>query len=249
MGSGRPGMTWPGAPKPTRRCSSPKKASPPGRPSGCAPDARSGRNACKTPWTAVSGSACGAACPNANAAPWRPPAQRPVRSCPFHGLAMSGGPVLWHCPAGRAGHRVDRHRPGDGRRGREGRGMTTARPTTATAAAAAAAPRTLHPICELTRLAACGYCPADGLDWPCTSSGTGPEGYHVARFAAAMRRGLITRSRLRRRASRRPGCSPTPRWSTTSRWEVPNDGRLPGPAAPDALAAALAPDWSPSSAT
>ena len=30
----------------------------------------------------------------------------PVRCCPFHGLAMSGGPVLWHCPAGRAGHRV-----------------------------------------------------------------------------------------------------------------------------------------------
>ena len=56
----------------------------------------------------------------------------------------------------------------------------------------AAAPWTLHAICELTRLAACGYCPADGLDWPCTSSETGPEGYHVARFAAAMRRGLIT---------------------------------------------------------
>ena len=55
-----------------------------------------------------------------------------------------------------------------------------------------ASPRTLHPICELTRLAACGYCPADGLDRPCTSSETGPEGYHVARFAAAMRRGLIT---------------------------------------------------------
>jgi len=30
----------------------------------------------------------------------------PVRRCPFHGLAMSGGPVLWHCLAGRAGHRV-----------------------------------------------------------------------------------------------------------------------------------------------
>ena len=30
----------------------------------------------------------------------------PVQCCPFHGLAMSGGPVLWHCPAGRAGHRV-----------------------------------------------------------------------------------------------------------------------------------------------
>ena len=30
----------------------------------------------------------------------------PMRCCPFHGLAMSGGPVLWHYPAGRAGHRV-----------------------------------------------------------------------------------------------------------------------------------------------
>jgi len=29
-----------------------------------------------------------------------------VRCCPFHGLALSGGPVLWHCPAGRSGHRV-----------------------------------------------------------------------------------------------------------------------------------------------
>jgi len=64
--------------------------------------------------------------------------------------------------------------------------------TTATAAVPPAGPRTLHPICELARLAACGYCPAAGLDWPCTSSETGPEGYHVARFAVAMRRGLIT---------------------------------------------------------
>ena len=70
--------------------------------------------------------------------------------------------------------------------------MTSAPATTTATAAASAGPRTLHPICELARLAACGYCPADGLDWPCTSSETGPEGYHVARFAAAMRRGLIT---------------------------------------------------------
>ena len=28
------------------------------------------------------------------------------RCCAFHGLAMYGGPVLWYCPAGRAGHRV-----------------------------------------------------------------------------------------------------------------------------------------------
>jgi hypothetical protein len=30
----------------------------------------------------------------------------PVRHCPAHELAMSGGPVLYHCPAGRLGHSV-----------------------------------------------------------------------------------------------------------------------------------------------
>jgi hypothetical protein len=30
----------------------------------------------------------------------------PVRRCPRHGLAMSGGPVLYHCPAGQLGHSV-----------------------------------------------------------------------------------------------------------------------------------------------
>jgi len=29
-----------------------------------------------------------------------------VRCCPLHGLVMSGGPGVWHCPAGRAEHRV-----------------------------------------------------------------------------------------------------------------------------------------------
>lgn len=29
-----------------------------------------------------------------------------VRYCPAHGVALSGGPVLYHCPAGRLGHRV-----------------------------------------------------------------------------------------------------------------------------------------------
>jgi hypothetical protein len=47
-------------------------------------------------------------------------------------------------------------------------------------------------ICELIRLAACGYCPADSPHWPCVSSGAGPDGFHIARFAAALRRGLIT---------------------------------------------------------
>ncbi len=27
-----------------------------------------------------------------------------VRSCPVHGEELSGGPVLYHCPAGRLGH-------------------------------------------------------------------------------------------------------------------------------------------------
>jgi WhiB family redox-sensing transcriptional regulator len=27
-------------------------------------------------------------------------------SCPAHGLELSGGPVLYHCPAGKLGHRV-----------------------------------------------------------------------------------------------------------------------------------------------
>ena len=57
---------------------------------------------------------------------------------------------------------------------------------------AAAEPRSLHAICELTRLAACGYCQADSLDQPCVSSGTGPDGFHIARFAAAFRRSLIS---------------------------------------------------------
>jgi WhiB family transcriptional regulator, redox-sensing transcriptional regulator len=34
----------------------------------------------------------------------RPP--NPVRCCPRHRLAMSGGPVLYHCPAGKLGHSV-----------------------------------------------------------------------------------------------------------------------------------------------
>ncbi len=30
----------------------------------------------------------------------------PVRHCPAHGAALSGGPVLYHCPAGPLGHGV-----------------------------------------------------------------------------------------------------------------------------------------------
>jgi len=61
-----------------------------------------------------------------------------------------------------------------------------------TGAGTATAPRSLHVICELTRLAACGYCAATTPHWPCVSCGAGPDGLHVARFAAALRRGLIT---------------------------------------------------------
>lgn len=64
--------------------------------------------------------------------------------------------------------------------------------TRAAAAIPAAGPRSLHVICELTRLATCGYCRADTPHWPCVSSDAGADGLHVARFAAALRRGLIT---------------------------------------------------------
>jgi hypothetical protein len=60
------------------------------------------------------------------------------------------------------------------------------------AAMTASGPRSLHAICELTRLAACGHCGAGTLTRPCVSSSTGPDGLHIARFAAARRRGLIT---------------------------------------------------------
>jgi hypothetical protein len=55
-----------------------------------------------------------------------------------------------------------------------------------------AGPRTLHAICELARLAACGVCQAGAPTQPCVCSGSGPDGLHVARFAAALHRGLIT---------------------------------------------------------
>ncbi len=60
------------------------------------------------------------------------------------------------------------------------------------AALVIAPPRSLHVICELTQLAACDVCWADAPTRPCVLSETGPDGFHVARFAAAFRRGLIT---------------------------------------------------------
>jgi hypothetical protein len=62
----------------------------------------------------------------------------------------------------------------------------------AAAGMTAARPQSLHVICELTRLAACDYCWADTPTQPCAFSGTGPDGLHIGRFAAARRRGLIT---------------------------------------------------------
>jgi hypothetical protein len=65
-------------------------------------------------------------------------------------------------------------------------------PGATTAAGTATVPRSLHVICELTRAAACGYCTASSPHRPCVSCGAGPDGFHIARFAAAVRRGLIT---------------------------------------------------------
>jgi hypothetical protein len=53
-------------------------------------------------------------------------------------------------------------------------------------------PRSPHAICELARPAACGCCAASGREWPCVQSAAGPDGFHLARFADARRRGLIT---------------------------------------------------------
>jgi hypothetical protein len=52
--------------------------------------------------------------------------------------------------------------------------------------------RPLAEVCEVVQLVHCGNCPTlPGL--PCTiSTATGRDGYHVARFARALRRGLIT---------------------------------------------------------
>lgn len=53
------------------------------------------------------------------------------------------------------------------------------------------AARSLHDICEDARRGPCGYCSGQPGE-PCAYSGTGPDGYHVGRFAAAMRAGLIS---------------------------------------------------------
>ena len=54
-----------------------------------------------------------------------------------------------------------------------------------------AAARSVHVICELTRLANCGHCWARPHQ-PCVAGRHGAEGYHLARFARAARRGLLS---------------------------------------------------------
>ena len=60
---------------------------------------------------------------------------------------------------------------------------------------AAIAPRSLHAICELARLVNCGECWAPP-QVPCLRGSQGTKGYHVARFARARRRGLISAADL-----------------------------------------------------
>lgn len=58
------------------------------------------------------------------------------------------------------------------------------------APAVMAAP-SMHVICELARLANCGHCWAPSQH-PCAVGRDGTEGYHLARFVRAARRGLIS---------------------------------------------------------
>jgi hypothetical protein len=52
----------------------------------------------------------------------------------------------------------------------------------------------LHALCEVAVLAPCGQCWAP-RGTPCSRGASGP-GYHVARFARARRRGLLTEAEL-----------------------------------------------------
>lgn len=60
-----------------------------------------------------------------------------------------------------------------------------------TAARILAGPRSLHVICEMTRLACCEQCPA-GPQQACVTRAGGAEGYHLVRFAAACMKGLLS---------------------------------------------------------
>lgn len=52
--------------------------------------------------------------------------------------------------------------------------------------------RSLHILCIVVQLAECDVCCAAGPGNPCVRRASGADGMHVARFAAARRRGLIT---------------------------------------------------------
>jgi hypothetical protein len=77
--------------------------------------------------------------------------------------------------------------------------VRTASQTTSAPALAAADPvqpgRSPHVVCELTRLAVCGYCWAASLH-PCATGPSEIEGYHMARFTRAWSRGLISDAEL-----------------------------------------------------
>ena len=51
--------------------------------------------------------------------------------------------------------------------------------------------RSVHVICELTRMANCGHCWA-APQQPCVTGRDDTDGYHLARFARAARRGLLS---------------------------------------------------------
>ena len=57
------------------------------------------------------------------------------------------------------------------------------------------APRSLHSICDLACLANCGECWSPS-QVPCLRGDHGTRGFHVARFARAYRRGLISAADL-----------------------------------------------------
>jgi len=55
--------------------------------------------------------------------------------------------------------------------------------------------RWVHAMCQAARKADCGYCCAFPGE-PCAFSGTGPDGYHAARFRVAAKSGLISAADL-----------------------------------------------------
>ena len=68
---------------------------------------------------------------------------------------------------------------------------TTVRRRPSVSAPAVVAAPSMHVICELARLANCGHCWARS-EHPCAVGRDRTEGYHLARFVRAARRGLIS---------------------------------------------------------